>query len=164
LFGLAPKFLGYVLSFLFIAVFWINHHRFFQLIERVDSGLLWLNTLLLLAVSFIPFPTAFIGEYPWNGTALALFAVALMVAGLSFHLMWRRSKSRGLFHVHVHSDAVQRAVTRGMVGPALYAVAAIVAFILPIGSWILFVSIPVYYALPHRQTESPPETSGNHAQ
>lgn len=52
--GLAPKFLGYVLSFIFIAVFWINHHRFFQLIERVDNGLLWLNILLLLAISSRP--------------------------------------------------------------------------------------------------------------
>lgn len=164
LFGLAPKFLGYVLSFLFIAVFWINHHRFFQLVERVDNGLLWLNMFLLLAMSFIPFPTALIGEYPWNGMALALFAVALMVAGLSFHLMWRRAKSRRLLHAHVHVDGVQRAIRRGIMGPALYAAAAIVAFILPIGAWILFVCIPIYYALPHRQTESPPETSGQHAQ
>jgi uncharacterized membrane protein len=163
LLGLAPKFLGYLLSFLFIAVFWINHHRFFQLVERVDNGLLWLNMFLLLAISFVPFPTAMIGEYPWNGTALALFAVALMVAGLSFHLMWRRAKSRGLLHSHVHVDAVRRAVRRGMVGPALYAVAAIVAFIVPIGSWMLFVGIPIYYALPHRQAASPPETSDNHA-
>ncbi|MCW5858917.1 MAG: DUF1211 domain-containing protein, partial [Caldilineales bacterium] len=54
------------MSFFFVAVFWVNHHRFFRLVERVDTRLLWLNTLLLLALSFIPFPTAMIGEYPGN--------------------------------------------------------------------------------------------------
>jgi len=160
---LAPKLLGYVLSFLFIAVFWINHHRFFQLIARVDNGLLWLNMLLLLAMSFIPFPTAFVGEYPWNGLALALFGLVLMVAGLAFHLMWRRARSHGLLHADVDVDTVRQAIRRGMVGPALYAVAAIVAFVLPIGAWTLCVSIPIYYALPRHQSQSSPGTSGNHA-
>ncbi len=152
---LGPKFLGYILSFLFIAVFWINHHRFFQLIAQVESGLLWLNMLLLLAMSFIPFPTGFIGEYPWNGTALALFAVALMVAAISFHLMWRRARTAGLFHVHVEGEVVRRAINRGVLGPVLYALAAALAFVVPLGSWLLFVVVPLYYAIPRRTLDSP---------
>lgn len=58
--ALGPKFLGYLLSFFVVAVFWVNHHRFFRLVARVDTRLLWLNTRLLLALSFIPFPTAMI--------------------------------------------------------------------------------------------------------
>lgn len=158
LLALAPKFLGYVLSFLFVAVFWVNHHRFFQLVGRVDVGLLWLNTLLLLTLSFIPFPTAFIGEYPGNATALALFAVVLMTAGIAFHLMWRRARSKSLFHEHVDDSAVRRAITRGMVGPAMYAVAAILAFLLPAGSWMLFLAIPLYYAFAGMRRGTPGHT------
>ena len=147
---LGPKFLGYILSFLFIAVFWINHHRFFQLVGRVDTGLLWWNIFLLLAVSFIPFPTAFVGEYPWNGTALMLFSLVLMAAGIAFQFMWRHAQAQSLLHPQVEKAVIDRALLRGRIGPMLYALAAMLAFILPIGSWLLFVGIAVYYALPSK--------------
>jgi Endosomal/lysosomal potassium channel TMEM175 len=59
---LVPKFASFFLSFFFIAVFWVNHHRLFALIRKVDWGILWLNNLLLLLLCFVPFPTAFIGD------------------------------------------------------------------------------------------------------
>lgn len=80
--ALTPKFLSFVLSFVFVAVFWVNHHQFFHLVRHADRWLLWLNNLLLLTLSFVPFPTAFIGDYPRNPVALALFGVALMAAGI----------------------------------------------------------------------------------
>jgi uncharacterized membrane protein len=113
----------------------------------VDGGLLWLNILLLLGISFIPFPTGFIGEYPWNGTALALFALALMLAGVAFNLMWRRALRKGLFHVQTDRDLVHRAIRRGMVGPLFYALAAAIALVFPLGSWLLFAGIPIYYSM-----------------
>jgi uncharacterized membrane protein len=147
LIALGPKFLGYLLSFFFVAVFWVNHHRFFRLIRRVDTGLLWLNVLLLLALSFIPFPTGMIGEYPFNATGLALFAIVLMAAGIAFNLMWRHARSRQLYHEDVSPALVAQAVTHGLVGPALYAVAAVLAFALPPAAWALFVVIPLFYVL-----------------
>jgi uncharacterized membrane protein len=151
--ALGPKFLGYLLSFLFIAVFWVNHHRFFRLVRQVDLGLLWLNILLLLALSFIPFPTGLIGEYPINPTGLALFASVLMAAGIAFNLMWRHAESRGLFHTHVSPALVKQAKAWGLVGPALYALAAALAFALPAASWALFVGIPLLYVF--RRGERP---------
>ncbi|MFM7584187.1 MAG: TMEM175 family protein, partial [Caldilinea sp.] len=128
LIALGPKFLGYLLSFLFIAVFWVNHHRFFQLIKHVDAGLLWLNVLLLLALSFIPFPTGMIGEYPSNATGLALFALVLMAAGLVFNLMWRHADAQHLYHEEVRPTLVVSSAKRlGLVGPALYLLAALLA-------------------------------------
>lgn len=147
LLALGPKFLGYLLSFLFIAVFWVNHHRFFRLVQRVDSGLLWLNNLLLLALSFVPFPTGMIGEYPGNATVLALFALVLMIAGVAFNWMWRHARSRQLYHAGVSPAVVAQAVARGLVGPALYALAAVLAFVLPQASWALFVIVPLFYVL-----------------
>jgi TMEM175 potassium channel family protein len=149
--ALAPKFLGYLLSFFFIAVFWINHHRFFHLIRHVDTGLLWLNILLLLALSFIPFPTGMIGDYPRNSTALALFAVVLMTAGIAFNLMWRHAEARRLFHDGVSMMLVGRAKARGVVGPVLYALAALLAFVLPAAAWALFIGIPLIYVFPVRK-------------
>lgn len=145
LLALTPKFISYLLSFVFIAVFWVNHHQFFRLVRRVDAGLLWRNILLLLALSFIPFPTAMIGEYPRNPVALAFFAVVLMAAGIAFNLMWRHGQARSLFDAGVSSALVERAKTRGLVGPALYALAAVAAFVLPAAAWVLFIIIPLLY-------------------
>lgn len=145
--ALGPKFLGYLLSFFFVAVFWVNHHRFFRLVQRVDGGLLWLNVLLLLALSFVPFPTGMIGEYPGNAVGLALFALVLLTAGLAFNLMWRHARSRQLYHEGVSPALAARAATRGLVGPALYALAAALAFVWPAAAWALFVIVPLFYAL-----------------
>ncbi len=145
--ALGPKFLSYLLSFLFVAVFWFSHHRFFRLVQQVDTGLLWLNILLLLALSFVPFPTSMIGEYPNNAVVLALFALVLMTAGLAFNLMWRHARSRQLYHAGVSPALVARATVRGLVGPALYALAAVLAFVLPPAAWVLFSVIPLFYAL-----------------
>ena len=152
LIALGPKLLSYLLSFLFIAVFWVNHHQFFRLIRHVDAGLLWLNVVLLLALSFIPFPTGMIGEYPRNPVALALFAVVLMVAGLAFNLMWRHAESQKLYYDGVTSAAIARAKARGLVGPVLYSLAAVLAFVLPLAAWALFIGIPLIYIFRRRET------------
>lgn len=143
--ALGPKFLGYLLSFFFVAVFWVNHHRFFRLVERVDTRLLWLNTLLLLALSFIPFPTAMIGEYPTNPVSLALFAVVLMLAGVAFNLMWRQAQARQLYHAGVAPAVVASAAARGLIGPVAYSLAALVAFIFPPAAWAIFIIVPLFY-------------------
>jgi uncharacterized membrane protein len=145
LLALGPKFLSYLLSFLFIAVFWVNHHLFFRLIRHVDAGLLWLNIVLLLALSFIPFPTGMIGEYPRNPVVLALFAIVLMLAGIAFNLMWRQAESRRLYHDGVAPASIARAKARGLVGPVFYGLAAILAFMLPLAAWALFVIVPLFY-------------------
>jgi len=62
--ALWPNILGYVLSFLLLAVLWISHHSVFHYVTRVDRALLWLNTLFLLTIGFLPFSTALIGMYP----------------------------------------------------------------------------------------------------
>ncbi len=146
LLAMTPKFISYLLSFVFIAVFWVNHHQFFRLVKHVDAGLLWRNILLLLALSFIPFPTAMIGEYPSNPVVLAFFAVVLMAAGIAFNLMWRHGQALNLFHADVNAALVDRAKKRGLVGPALYALAAVSAFVLPAAAWVLFITVPALYA------------------
>jgi uncharacterized membrane protein len=151
--ALAPKFASFLLSFLFIAVSWVNHHRFFQIVQRSDWGLLWSNNLLLLLLCTIPFPTAFMGDHPSNPVAVALFAFLLLLAGLAFNSMWRQARRRRLIDESVGEELVSRAVTRGLVGPAAYACAALLApFALPI-SWIIFLVVPLFYAWPTREQE-----------
>jgi len=142
---LFPKLASFVLSFMYVAVFWVNHHHFFDLIHTVNPGLIWFNNLLLLFLCFIPFPTAFIGEYPANPVALALFAVILMGAGLAFTLMWHYAYRKGLMDRSVQAGVVQEAVGRGLLGPPLYAVAAVGAFVTPWIPWTIFFIVPIFF-------------------
>jgi len=113
---LLPKFGSFILSFAYVAVFWVNHHHFMDLLVDMSPGLLWLNNLLLLFLCFIPFPTGFMGEYPANPVALALFAVILMGAGLIFTLMWRYAHRWGLMHPSVSKADVKKVVRSGLFG------------------------------------------------
>ena len=142
---LIPKFSSFVLSFAYVAVFWVNQHHFFDLIVEVSPGLVWLNNLLLLFLCFVPFPTGFIGEYPSNPVALALFAVILMGAGLVFTIMWPYAYHHGLMNASVRNEVVKGVVWRGMLGPPLYAIAAIGAFVAPWWSWVVFGSVLVFF-------------------
>jgi uncharacterized membrane protein len=76
-----------VLSFLVIGLFWVNHHRAFAVIERHDTTLVWLNLVLLLFITFIPYPTAILGEYA-SPDAVRLYAANLAAAGLAQTALW----------------------------------------------------------------------------
>ncbi len=142
---LVPKFGSFLLSFAYVAVFWANHHHFFDLITEVNPGLLWLNTLFLLFLCFMPFPTAFIGEYPANPVALMLFAVVVMGAGFIFTMMWWYAYRSRLTEASVHNKTMRQAVQNGLLGPPLYAMAGLMAFIAPWMTWTVFAAVPVFF-------------------
>ncbi len=142
---LLPNISSFLLSFAYVAVFWVNHHHFFDLIAKVDPGLLWLNNLFLLFLCVLPFPTGFIGEYPANPVALACFSLILMGAGLVFTLMWRYAFRHRLMHASVRKDVARGAVRRGWLGPPLYGVAAAAAFVAPWVTWVVFGAVPLFF-------------------
>ncbi len=88
LLNLWPKYLGYLVSFLVIGVFWNGHHRKFLLIKRVDNTLISLNFLLLMAIAFIPFPTSVLSEYG-NRTATIFYALVMVLIGLLSFILWQ---------------------------------------------------------------------------
>ncbi|MBI2173941.1 MAG: DUF1211 domain-containing protein [Candidatus Omnitrophica bacterium] len=142
---LFPKFASFILSFAYVAVFWVNHHHFFHWIEHATPGLIWLNNLLLLFLCFIPFPTAFVGDYPANPIGLVLFAMALMGAGLVFTLMWHHAYRWKLIDPSMPERVAKQAVSRGLIGPPLYAIAAMSAFAMPWITWLIFCMVPAYF-------------------
>lgn len=87
LYEMKAKFLGFILSFVFIATLWFNHTVFFKIMTKVDDTLLWLNNLFLLTVCFVPFPTALAGEYPSSSVAMILFGLPWLIVPLVFYWM-----------------------------------------------------------------------------
>jgi uncharacterized membrane protein len=105
LWTLAPKFASWVISFVTVCVIWLNHHRLLAIVSRIDNGLFWLNANLLLWTSFIPFPTALMGDYPANRLAVSFYGGVMFLMALGFVL--------ARWHLYRHPDLqadVDRAV------------------------------------------------------
>src|SRR6266581_2939961 len=81
---LAPKFLSWLISFIIVCKFWLNHHHVLGFARHATYGMVWLNSIFLMFQSFIPFPTALMGEYPMNPLAVSLFGVVMAVNTLLF--------------------------------------------------------------------------------
>lgn len=144
LFELLPKFTGFVVSFLIVGLMWIEHHRIFRYIVHYDAGLLWRNLLLLLCVSFVPFPTALFSEFFWSRTAFIFYTTSFACVALAKLWVWHYASSKpALMAPHVDELLVKRITRRSLAVPIACAVVAGLAFVnvwlAPIG----FVTIPL---------------------
>ena len=145
---LLPTLGAWLLSFWFVAVFWLNHHKLFEHLEKADYGLAVYNTVFLCTLSFVPFPTAVLGEYSGQGVSLLLFGGTMVLCSLSFSLLrWHIHKRPHLLKAPV---ATKRLLWRSLVlGPGLYAVSTAVGWWLPWLGFVGFIAIPLYFLIPH---------------
>lgn len=150
--GQWPSYLGYVISFLQIGIIWANHHNRFSFIERSDHVLLFLNTLFLMCVAFIPFPTALLAEYIQTDertTAGAVYTGTLAVTAVFFTLLWLYAAGNYRLVNRSLDPALLRAMTRRYVaGMGLYAVAFALTFISVTLSLVLVVGLALAFVLP----------------
>jgi uncharacterized membrane protein len=150
---LLPKLAAYVISFLVLAVWWVSHHHLIEQVKTVDRGVLWLNNLFLLALAFIPFPTALMGEYPRQPEGAVIYGLTCTLAGLTFFALRAYAGSKPALLVHESAAAALLSFrTRSLVSPALYGVATVLALWAPAGSMVIFAGVPVYFALTNRRT------------
>jgi uncharacterized membrane protein len=147
-FALGPKFLSFAMSFLFAAVFWVAHHQLFHLLRRSTLVLLWLNVLFLLCLSFIPFPTAMLGEYPANPFAVQFFGASMFATSLSFALLrWYGTLGARLTDGNESVRESWAMMRRSIFGPIGYAAGALVAAYSTTIAIGIFVLIPTLYVL-----------------
>jgi uncharacterized membrane protein len=155
-----PVFLAFVTSFLTILIMWINHHRLFVHIRRSNRPFLILNGLLLLLVTFVPFPTSLVAEYLEHTqarTAAAVYSGTFILIAILFNLLWRYAKGRG-GHLLApnHDRADVEAITRQYrFGPLMYVVAFLLAFLSAPLSFGLCLLLAIYFALPGRPQTRP---------
>ncbi len=149
----APNFLAFVVSFFFILVMWINHHRLFTVIRRSDNNLLLLNGLLLFGVTFVPFPAALVAEYlnqPDQIVALMVYNFWFFLIAIFFNAMWwYASSQKRLFSAKTDYALVKHISRQYMGGPFLYFVALILAFIHPYLSLLASFLLAVYFVIPN---------------
>jgi uncharacterized membrane protein len=152
LFNQWPAYLAFVTSFATIGIMWLNHHRMFTLIKRADDGLLLLNSLLLLGVTFVPFPTAVVAEYiprAAQHVAAAVYSGTYIVIALFFNLLWWHAAHGKRLLSNAADHAVVHAITRGYsFGPVLYMVAFGLAFVNVAASLVMNLALAIFWALP----------------
>jgi uncharacterized membrane protein len=128
-----PSYLALVTSFLTILVMWINHHRMFRFVQKLDAPSLYANGLLLLAVTVVPFPTALLAAYfekPGVAVAAAAYAGTFVVISLAFNLLWGALTSgRRLLKPGVSEEAIREISGRYWLGTPGYVAATLAAFV-----------------------------------
>ncbi len=148
---LIPKILCYIMSFLYICIYWVNHHLLFHVIKRVNVGLFWCNNFFLMCLAFIPFPTALIGEYPKEPSAVIFYGAVVFATGLSFFIMkWYAVDHGRLTDPAYGDDLFRQTLLRILIGPILYCIAIIVAFFCPSLSIVIYVLVPLIYIFPEK--------------
>lgn len=144
---LAPIILSYILSFAFIAIYWVNHHLILHDAERVNIGILWCNMVWLLVLSFIPFATAWIGSYPTSWVPVSLYFADLFLAAATFHLMYYliacEAGLRNEFHLSLRSD----------ISLLVYFMAAAMGGACPIVAHIAVAAITCWWIFPEKRED-----------
>ena len=145
-----PSYLAFLASFMTIGVMWLNHHRLFTLINKKDDGLIAFNLLLLLGVTWLPFPTALLAEHLLGAhadqqVAALIYAGSFLALAIVFNVMWRYAVRIGIVNDQVNAAAITKQYS---LGPILYAVLVGVAYF--DAEWCLVLSavIALYFALP----------------
>ena len=149
-----PKLVTFLLSFITVAIFWVNHHHFFHAIKKSDGALLWYNNHLLFWITVIPFATAFLGDYPMVPLVVALYAFVLCAGVAAFSLMtWHVFFRSNLLPDTTTMEARTFEFRRSSIGVFVYAAAIPAAFIHPYISFAIFILVPLYYFAPRRIRE-----------
>ena len=152
------EYVTYLVSFLTIGIIWVNHHAALLNVRRADRTLLFLNLLLLLFVSAIPYPTGLLGEHLHGkdaDVAAAVYAATLLGMGLSFLALNLHIVRQRLHHDHVTPEAARRSIRRNMVGQFPYVIAVVAAFYSPPVSLAICGAVAVFYIFPYGVPDSP---------
>ena len=148
---LVPVFLSYVLSFIFVGIYWNNHHHMFHATHRVNAAILWANLHLLFWLSLIPFGTAWMGETHFQPVPMAAYGVILLMAAIAYYILQLR-----IIHEQGDDGLVARAVGgdyKGKLSPLFYLIAIPIGFV---SRWIagaLYVAVALLWLLPDRRIE-----------
>jgi uncharacterized membrane protein len=148
---LLPTFLTYVLSFIFVGIYWVNHHHFFHVIHKVSGGMLWANLHLLFWLSLIPFTTAWMGENHFTTWPVAVYATNLVGCAIAYTIM-----TIVAVRLEGPNSEIARAVgsdRKGKLSLLIYLISIPLAFFWPIVSCALFVAVAMIWFVPDKRIE-----------
>ena len=146
-----PVFLTYVLSFVYVGIYWSNHHHMFHAVHRVNGAVLWANLHLLFWLSLFPFVTGWMGENHFTTIPTAIYGTVLLFAAIAYYIL-----QSVIVAGHGCDSKLAAAIGRdfkGKLSPVLYALAVAAAFFRPWISCALYVFVALMWLVPDRRIE-----------
>lgn len=148
---LIPTFLSYILSFVYVGIYWNNHHHLFQIVQHINGRVLWANLHLLFWLSLLPFVTGWLGENNFTLVPVVLYGVVLLCAAIAYFIL-----TRTLLVLHSRDSALAIAIGRdfkGKVSLAIYLVAVPLSFANSFLACGLYTVVALLWFLPDRRIE-----------
>ena len=148
---LTPVFLSYVLSFVYVAIYWNNHHHFFQLVTRVNGAVMWANFNLLFWLSLVPFATAWMGEHEFAPVPTALYGVSLFLPAIAWRIM-----QSVIIRAQGPGSPLRAAIGRdfkGTISPVLYFCGIALSFVAPWAALLCYSAVAAAWLVPDRRIE-----------
>ncbi len=148
---LVPIGLSYVLSFVFLGIYWSNHHHLLQAVERIDGRALWANLHLLFWLSLVPFVTAWMGKTHFADWPVAVYGLVMLLASIAYYIL-----ARSLLRLHDRESALATALGsdfKGKVSMVIYLAAIPLAFVQPGLACGLYVLVAAMWFVPDRRIE-----------
>ncbi len=143
LFQLSPRIIGFGLTFIVLAMFWVGHHTEFRFIKKLDHKLIWLNMFYLLFVSLLPFSAALLGRFIDNEAAVIIYGAHLMIMVLIHYFMWNHATQHaGLVVENIDPRLNKLADRLSYFGVACYALAILLSF------WHIEIALVIYAIIP----------------
>lgn len=146
-----PVFLSYVLSFVYIGLYWNNHHHMMHTVKYINGSVLWANTHLLFWLSLIPFTTAWMGENHFAMWPVVIYGFVLFMAGIAYYML-----ARCIINLHGKTSTLALAVgkdRKGIISVVLYALGIGFAFLSPKISLVLYMFVAATWLIPDRRIE-----------
>lgn len=150
--SVAPSFLTYVMSFIYLAIYWNNHHHLLHTVTRVDGLILWANSHLLFWLSLVPAATAWMGENLAAPLPTAIYGAVLLMPAIAYYLL-----QKAILHRHGAHSVLAEALghdIKGKLSPALYAAGIALAFVYPWASIAIYVLVALIWLIPDPRIEN----------
>ena len=156
LIAIMPQVFTYVLSFFIVGLYWLSHHRVAQQIKSIDGTVVWLNMIWLLFVSFMPFPTALLGQYPLQPIPIAIYGVDLILANLTgFIILAYMKRHPELCFTIVDAKVLRSQVPIYAITNGIYIIAIALGWFIPLLSYLLYALVLVGLAIRFAQIPNP---------
>ena len=150
--GLASEFFTYTLSFIFLGIYWNNHHHLFHAVTRIDGAVMWANLHLLFWLSLTPFVTSWMGGSDFAPLPTAMYGVILLLSAIAYYILLRT-----ILRIEGPHSRLAKAIGRdakGKISPALYAIAIPIAFMSSWTAFGIYVFVAMMWLVPDRRIAS----------
>lgn len=148
---LFPKFLSYILSFIYVGIYWNNHHHMMHTVKQVTGSILWANLHLLFWLSLVPFVTAWIGENNFAPFPMMMYGVILLMAAISYFLLQSL-----ILKKHGPNSVLSKAIGndfKGKISPILYIIGIISANFNPLFAGVMYILVALMWLIPDKRIE-----------